>query len=71
MNSLTLFGSRHFDHYNWLLALTDRLGGIGLEHHRSSENDWKPNARPKKLHTEIERGRPKLRMKLRLLNVSF
>jgi predicted metalloprotease with PDZ domain len=41
--TVTLFGSRHFDHYNWLLALTDRLGGIGLEHHRSSENDWKPN----------------------------
>jgi predicted metalloprotease with PDZ domain len=28
--TVTLFGSRHFDHYNWLLALTDRLGGIGL-----------------------------------------
>lgn len=41
--AVTVFGSRHFDHYNWLLALTDRLGGIGLEHHRSSENDWQPN----------------------------
>ncbi len=41
--AVALFGSRHFDHYNWLLALTDRLGGIGLEHHRSSENDWQPN----------------------------
>ena len=30
-----------------------------------------PTPGPKKLHTEIERGRPKLRMKLRLLNVSF
>jgi len=33
-----LFNSRHFDHYDVLLALTDRMGGIGLEHHRSSEN---------------------------------
>jgi predicted metalloprotease with PDZ domain len=33
-----LFGSQHFDHYDFLLALTDRMGSIGLEHHRSSEN---------------------------------
>ena len=33
-----LFASHHFDHYDILLAVTDRLGGIGLEHHRSSEN---------------------------------
>ncbi|MGE4064022.1 MAG: M61 family metallopeptidase [Rhodospirillaceae bacterium] len=33
-----LFGARHFDHYDFLLALTDRMGGIGLEHQRSSEN---------------------------------
>lgn len=33
-----LFGSRHFDRYEFLLALTGKLGGIGLEHHRSSEN---------------------------------
>jgi len=33
-----LYGARHFDHYDFLLALTERLGGIGLEHHRSSEN---------------------------------
>jgi predicted metalloprotease with PDZ domain len=33
-----LYGVRHFDHYDFLLALTDNLGGIGLEHHRSSEN---------------------------------
>ncbi len=32
-----LFGSQHFDHYDFLLALTDRMGGIGLEHHRSTE----------------------------------
>jgi predicted metalloprotease with PDZ domain len=33
-----LFGSQHYDHYEFLLALTDRMGGTGLEHHRSSEN---------------------------------
>ncbi|CAN5353659.1 M61 family metallopeptidase [soil metagenome] len=38
-----LFGSRHFDHYEFLLALTDQLGGIGLEHHRSSENTGAPD----------------------------
>ena len=33
-----LFGARHYNHYDFLLAVTDKLGGIGLEHHRSSEN---------------------------------
>lgn len=33
-----LFGARHFDRYDFLLALSEQLGGIGLEHHRSSEN---------------------------------
>jgi predicted metalloprotease with PDZ domain len=37
-----LFGARHFDRYDFLLALTDRMGGIGLEHHRSSENGSDP-----------------------------
>ena len=36
--AVALFGVRHFDRYEFLLALTDELGGIGLEHHRSSEN---------------------------------
>jgi len=40
----TLFGARHFDHYDLLLALTDRMGGIGLEHHRSSENQMEPTS---------------------------
>jgi len=40
--ALLAFGSRHFDHYDFLLALTDRMGGIGLEHHRSSENQMEP-----------------------------
>ncbi|MEO6688621.1 MAG: peptidase M61 [Dokdonella sp.] len=37
-----LYGSQHYDHYDMLLALTDNLGGIGLEHHRSSENSVEP-----------------------------
>src|SRR5882762_8310944 len=37
-----LFNSHHYDHYDFLLALTDRMGGIGLEHHRSSENATAP-----------------------------
>jgi len=40
--AVTLFGSPPFDHYEFLLGLTDRLGGIGLEHHRSSENTYEP-----------------------------
>ena len=37
-----LYGARHFDHYDFLIAMTDKLGGIGLEHHRSSENSVDP-----------------------------
>jgi predicted metalloprotease with PDZ domain len=33
-----LYGARHYKHYDFLLALTDRFSGIGLEHHQSSEN---------------------------------
>ncbi|TCN82569.1 M61 family metallopeptidase [Shewanella fodinae] len=36
-----LYGAHHYNHYDFLLALTDKLGGIGLEHHRSSENSGK------------------------------
>jgi predicted metalloprotease with PDZ domain len=38
-----LFNSYHYDHYDFLLAVTDRMGGIGLEHHRSSENVTAPS----------------------------
>ena len=37
-----LFGARHYDHYDFLFALSDRLGGIGVEHQRSSENGALP-----------------------------
>ncbi|SFP53868.1 M61 family metallopeptidase [Sphingomonas rubra] len=36
------FGAQHYDHYVFLLSITDDLGGIGLEHHRSSENGVDP-----------------------------
>lgn len=32
-----LGGTRPFDHYDVLLALTEAIGGIGREHHRSTE----------------------------------
>ncbi|WP_029937321.1 M61 family metallopeptidase [Sphingomonas sp. UNC305MFCol5.2] len=35
-------GSQQYDHYHFLLSISDELGGIGLEHHRSSENGVKP-----------------------------
>jgi len=38
-----LFGARPFDRYEFLVGATSRLGGIGLEHHRSSENTVAPD----------------------------
>jgi predicted metalloprotease with PDZ domain len=37
-----LFGSRHFDHYDFLVGLSGKLGGQGLEHLQSSENETIP-----------------------------
>jgi len=34
----TLFGARHFDHYRFLLTLSDRVAHFGLEHHQSSDD---------------------------------
>ena len=36
--AVTLFGSHHYDHYDFLFSLSDQLGGNGTEHHQSSEN---------------------------------
>lgn len=52
-----LFGSHHYDHYDFLFSLSDRLGGNGLEHHRSSEDgttskyftDWQGRAATRSL----------------------
>ncbi len=38
-----LFGSHHYDHYDFLFSLSDVLGGKGLEHHQSSEDGAKAN----------------------------
>ncbi len=55
--AVKLFGAQHYDHYDLLLTISDKLGGIGLEHHRSSENgvdpgyftDWKNAGRDRNL----------------------
>jgi len=38
-----LYGSHHFDHYDLLLNISGRIGGIGIEHQRSSENGLRAN----------------------------
>jgi len=40
--ALITFGRPPYDRYEFLVALTDRMGGIGLEHMRSSENQLEP-----------------------------
>ena len=50
--TLALFGSRHYRHYDFLFGISDQFTGIGLEHHQSSENavglgyftDWTASA---------------------------
>lgn len=50
--ALKLFGSEHYDRYEFLLSLSNQLSGNGLEHQRSSENgqetgyfsDWNAKA---------------------------
>ncbi|MGB8840227.1 MAG: peptidase M61 [Aliidongia sp.] len=37
-----LFGAHHYDHYDFLLSLSDKMGGNGLEHHQSSEDGTTP-----------------------------
>ncbi len=36
--TIRLFGSHHYDHYDFLFSLSDHLAGNGLEHHQSSED---------------------------------
>jgi predicted metalloprotease with PDZ domain len=38
-----LYASHHYDHYDFLLWLSDKIGGAGLEHHQSSEDGTAPN----------------------------
>jgi predicted metalloprotease with PDZ domain len=34
----SLFGSHHYNHYDFLFSLSDQMGGNGTEHHQSSED---------------------------------
>ena len=36
--AVRLFGAQHYTHYDFLLTLSSEQGGIGLEHHQSSED---------------------------------
>jgi predicted metalloprotease with PDZ domain len=36
--AIKLYGSQHYDHYDFLFSLSKQMGGNGLEHQRSSEN---------------------------------
>jgi predicted metalloprotease with PDZ domain len=42
--ALAVYGAPHFDHYDFLVALSDKLGDIGLEHQRSSESSLNPDS---------------------------
>lgn len=49
--AMKLYGSQHYDHYDFLVSLSDQLSANGLEHQRSSEDgpaigyfsDWTPS----------------------------
>jgi predicted metalloprotease with PDZ domain len=38
-----MYGAHHYNHYDFLLSLSDKMSGQGLEHHRSSENGVGPD----------------------------
>ncbi len=38
-----LYASHHYDHYDFLFLLSDTVGGVGLEHHQSSEDGARSN----------------------------
>jgi predicted metalloprotease with PDZ domain len=37
-----LYQSHHYNHYDFLFLLSENVGGIGLEHHQSSEDGMRP-----------------------------
>ncbi len=43
MEADKLYQSHHYDHYDFLLLLSDNVGGVGLEHHQSSEDGQGPD----------------------------
>lgn len=38
LEAQALFGGHHYDHYDFLLTLSDNVAHFGLEHHQSSDN---------------------------------
>ena len=48
-----LYASHHYDHYDFLFWLSDKIGGQGLEHHQSSEDGTAP-----KYFTDWAKGAP-------------
>jgi predicted metalloprotease with PDZ domain len=38
-----LYGAHHYNHYDFLVSLSDKMSGNGLEHHRSSEDGTSPD----------------------------
>jgi predicted metalloprotease with PDZ domain len=50
LETYAMLGPPHFDRYEFLLAVSDHFGDIGLEHHRSSEN-----RRPSNYFTDWDR----------------
>ena len=49
--AVAVFGAQHYDNYHFLFAISDQIGGQGLEHHRSSEDGVKTG-----YFTEYARG---------------
>ncbi len=43
MEADKLYGSHHYKHYDFLLLLSNKVGGVGLEHHQSSEDGQPAN----------------------------
>ncbi|WP_174275133.1 M61 family metallopeptidase [Sphingomonas bacterium] len=38
VQAVKLFGAQHYDTYDFLFSISEKMGGNGLEHHRSSED---------------------------------
>lgn len=51
-----LFGSHHYDHYDFLMALSDEFSFPGLEHHQSGENGVRTTYFPDWAHQQMWRS---------------
>ena len=79
--AVKLFGSHHYDHYDFLFSLSDQLAGNGLEHHQSSEDGmdadyftaWADNAPNRDLlaHEYVHSWNGKFRRPADLLTPNF